>query len=243
MNIKTGFTLAEVLITLGIIGVVAAITIPGLITNYKAHQLRSQFLKSYSTVQQVIRQIVNDEISTNPADYTFNYKGDGFPRIFARYLSAPTICSDNVSGTATKVGNGCMSYYIDKGYKYMNSTSQLSAGSYNDGQILLQDGTLLLFDDGPAYEGWKGRIILVDLNNYNNPPNMLGYDVFIFENVDGDVYTMGDKNTDWKGKKYDADTYCNFNGTQSLNGITCAQKDKDDSEYFKKVVKKVKARK
>lgn len=34
--IKKGFTLSEVLITLGIIGVVAALTIPGLITQYKA---------------------------------------------------------------------------------------------------------------------------------------------------------------------------------------------------------------
>ncbi len=33
---KTGFTLAEVLITLGIIGVVAAMTIPTLMTNIKA---------------------------------------------------------------------------------------------------------------------------------------------------------------------------------------------------------------
>ena len=32
---KYGFTLAEVLITLGIIGVVAAITIPTLVSNYK----------------------------------------------------------------------------------------------------------------------------------------------------------------------------------------------------------------
>ncbi len=32
---RKGFTLAEVLITLGIIGVVAAITIPSLITNYQ----------------------------------------------------------------------------------------------------------------------------------------------------------------------------------------------------------------
>lgn len=39
-RIKTGFTLAEVLITLGIIGVVAAITIPNLIANYKAQRLR-----------------------------------------------------------------------------------------------------------------------------------------------------------------------------------------------------------
>lgn len=44
---RGAFTLAEVLITLGIIGVVAALTIPSLITNYKAHRLRSQFLKSY----------------------------------------------------------------------------------------------------------------------------------------------------------------------------------------------------
>lgn len=32
---KKGFTLAEVLITLGIIGVVAALTLPSLITNYR----------------------------------------------------------------------------------------------------------------------------------------------------------------------------------------------------------------
>lgn len=39
--IKKGFTLSEVLITLGIIGVVAALTIPGLITTYKAHRLHT----------------------------------------------------------------------------------------------------------------------------------------------------------------------------------------------------------
>lgn len=48
---KFGFTLAEVLITLGIIGVVAALTIPRLITTYKAHRLHAQFLKSYSVIQ------------------------------------------------------------------------------------------------------------------------------------------------------------------------------------------------
>lgn len=38
---KNGFTLAEVLITLGIIGVVAAMTIPTLIANTRAAQLKS----------------------------------------------------------------------------------------------------------------------------------------------------------------------------------------------------------
>lgn len=36
-KVRFGFTLAEVLITLGIIGVVAAMTIPTLMVNYKAH--------------------------------------------------------------------------------------------------------------------------------------------------------------------------------------------------------------
>lgn len=36
---KTGFTLAEILITLGIIGIVAAMTIPTIIANYKEKKL------------------------------------------------------------------------------------------------------------------------------------------------------------------------------------------------------------
>lgn len=41
---KVAFTLAEVLITLGIIGIVVAMTIPTLMTNIKARKLRTQFL-------------------------------------------------------------------------------------------------------------------------------------------------------------------------------------------------------
>ena len=45
MNNK-GFTLAEVLITLGIIGVVAALTLPSLITNYQKKQIVAQLKKA-----------------------------------------------------------------------------------------------------------------------------------------------------------------------------------------------------
>ena len=67
-NVQCGFTLAEILITLGIIGVVAAMTIPVLLTNYKANRLRTQFLKTYSVVQQVFKQMEADDVSTNPSD-------------------------------------------------------------------------------------------------------------------------------------------------------------------------------
>lgn len=49
---KKGFTLAEVLITLGIIGVVAAMTIPTLIQNTNSVKFASQFKKSISTLSQ-----------------------------------------------------------------------------------------------------------------------------------------------------------------------------------------------
>lgn len=44
------FTLAEVLITLGIIGVVAALTIPVLTQNYKKRVVETRLQKFYSTI-------------------------------------------------------------------------------------------------------------------------------------------------------------------------------------------------
>ncbi len=48
MSRRRGFTLAEVLITLGVIGVVAAMTLPMLIQNYQKTVLKSQFKKVYA---------------------------------------------------------------------------------------------------------------------------------------------------------------------------------------------------
>lgn len=55
MEKSAAFTLAEVLITLGIIGVVAAMTIPTLISNMKGARIRAQFKKGISTLNQAVR--------------------------------------------------------------------------------------------------------------------------------------------------------------------------------------------
>ena len=52
MTKRFGFTLAEVLITLGIIGVVAAMSIPTLIANTNSAKFRSQFKKTVATLNQ-----------------------------------------------------------------------------------------------------------------------------------------------------------------------------------------------
>ena len=49
---KAGFTLAEILITIGIIGVVAALTIPVLMQNSNSKKFTTQFKKSLSTLNQ-----------------------------------------------------------------------------------------------------------------------------------------------------------------------------------------------
>ncbi len=56
----SGFTLAEVLITLGIIGIVAAMTLPVLTKKYQEVVLRNQFKKGYSMLSQAVIKAQSD---------------------------------------------------------------------------------------------------------------------------------------------------------------------------------------
>lgn len=55
------FTLAEVLITLGIIGIVASMTIPQLIMNYQKNQYVTMLKKGYTEIQQVFKLYMADQ--------------------------------------------------------------------------------------------------------------------------------------------------------------------------------------
>ena len=52
---RLGFTIAEVLITLGIIGIVAALTIPALVTGYQKNVTVESLKKVYSTLSQAVK--------------------------------------------------------------------------------------------------------------------------------------------------------------------------------------------
>ena len=222
---KAAFTLAEVLITLGIIGVVTALTIPSLITNYKAHRLRSQFLKSYSVVQQVFKQMESDDVSLDPASYA--RQSGSFYRLFKNYLTGITDC-----GTWTTKASPCANVY-NLNYKNFDKSKTVNSYYFDDGQIILPDGTLLIFEN-PAAKDYLW--VLVDINGYNNPPNIWGYDLFTFEFLDGELRTMGDKGTTYN----DMDKYCSLNSTEYENEIACASKAKTNPDYFKEVVQEFK---
>ena len=55
LNKKAAFTLAEVLITLGIIGIVAAMTLPTLIANYQKKVVETRLISFYSKINQACR--------------------------------------------------------------------------------------------------------------------------------------------------------------------------------------------
>lgn len=59
-KLKLAFTLAEVLITIGVIGVVAAITIPTLVTSYQKRMTVNRLKASYSKLAQALEAASDD---------------------------------------------------------------------------------------------------------------------------------------------------------------------------------------
>ncbi|MBQ8460329.1 type II secretion system protein [bacterium] len=231
---KSAFTLAEVLITIGTIGVVAALTIPGLINNYKANRLRTQFLKSYSTIQQVFKRMEDDNISFDLTSYDGKSKEGHFYKVFMNYLQAPIDCGASGLYNSKKY-LPCYDYQNSQPYKTLDGKLNFSGIFFDNGQIALQDGSLIMFEQR---EDTSMVWIHVDLNGYNNLPNRLGYDVFTFQLLDGELHTMGDKGTYYNN----LEVYCspsNINDT-TKNGIACAHNAKNNPNYFKWVIKNVK---
>lgn len=59
-----GFTLAEVLIVLGVIGIIASITIPALFQNYSDNKIATKLKKNFSTLTQCFTKAIQDNGST-----------------------------------------------------------------------------------------------------------------------------------------------------------------------------------
>lgn len=229
---KRAFTLAETLITLGIIGVVAAMTIPNLMNAHKAARYRSQFLKSYSTLQQAFRLMQEDDVSTDPATYAHGT----YYQTFRNYLKGTLDCG-RININEVKQ-NPCWTRNApieSKTYKSLDKKSNINTGLLDDGQLVLPDGTNVYFENVAASGGYL-VLISVDINGYMSPPNRWGYDLFTFQLIDGELKVMGDKNTIYTNPE----TYCNPAASNSLNGIACAVNAKNNTDYFKKIIKELK---
>ena len=88
---KFGFTLAEVLITLGIIGVVAALVIPSFVSNYRKHVIAAQLEKTYADLEKWIKASEVDNGPFESWDYSIPSK-DFVQKYFAPYMEL-TYCT------------------------------------------------------------------------------------------------------------------------------------------------------
>lgn len=105
-NFNGGFTLAEVLITLGIIGIVAALTLPVLINNFKKQQYVNQLKKSYSEISNTFKfMMAKDEVeSLDESEFFINFPGanqnsagveEYFDEALRKYFNIVKTCHKN----------------------------------------------------------------------------------------------------------------------------------------------------
>lgn len=225
MNKKYGFTLAEVLITLGIIGVVAAITLPTLMKNYKAIVLKSQFKEQYSRVAQALRRMADEEeIPLIPSEL-----GGNFSSQLAKYFNTALDCGNINIGT-----KGCIKLNkegsIDE-YKTYTGNS-INFGYLDDGTLVLNDGTTLFFEQGSQATTLGYYVIGIDINGYKNKPNKLGHDLFTFK-----IEENGELTPTKNIKGWNPYGLCSKTSSSNLNGYGCALDAINNPDYFKNLPK------
>lgn len=116
---KVAFTLAEVLITLGIIGVVAALTLPALISHYKKVETSSRIKKFYSVMSQAV--IMSKEDNGDIEDWGISAGGtftSALDEFFSRYF-APYIKYSDTKYVKDSSSNQLIVYLNDGSYFYL----------------------------------------------------------------------------------------------------------------------------
>ena len=176
---KAAFTLAEVLITLGIIGVVAALTLPSIINNIRHKELETGFKKAYSTFSQGIMNMKRED-------------GEGLAKYYAYYTPD--------TQTNPNAGEFYKKFYQYSGVKIIgkcnykditikNYTKNAEAKSYcinNSGKV---DGSCNYVDLADELSNGMcstltitaSTIFIIIDSNGKKGPNLLGHDIFFFK--------------------------------------------------------------
>jgi len=127
---RKGFTLAEVLITLSIIGVIAAMTMPVLIGKYKEKVLEVQNKKAQAVIVNGINRVMALEDSTDLASSSLMACNKNKSCIAGVIAKCIRTLNDNVSSDS----------YFDKEYKFDNGNFEVFKDSAIDYTFVSMDG-------------------------------------------------------------------------------------------------------
>lgn len=189
---NSAFTLAEVLITLAIIGVVAAMTLPVLINKYQERVTVTKVKKMYSTLNQAVKLA---EIDNGPV-ITWNLPGytvQGSQKLYSYlkpYLKVAKECVEDNSANCIDA-KAKYTFLNGENWTKPNENSGYSSDRYV--RIILADGSLIWFrawrnDRFPSDRWCKDEdagtqacaVFWYDVNGNGRPPNSLGKDIFSF---------------------------------------------------------------
>lgn len=168
---KSAFTLAEVLITLGIIGVVSALTIPTLVQNYQKKTFVTQLHKVYNELSNAAIRAANDSNATSLNETIYINPDNGAKLFLEKYFKVIKSCDKSLTP--------CFA----SGYQKMDGTDfPLMTPKYvatiNSGTAISFFESYFTYSDEGQYHGyWQ---IQVDTNGAQGP-NILGRDLFYLE--------------------------------------------------------------
>jgi len=156
-----GFTLAEVLVTLGIIGVVSAMTLPTLVKNHQRQVYVTQLHKVYNELSQATEQVITDSNAVSLAESRFA-RGNGIDFLNA-YFKTVKLCGSNEA-------SDCLA---DE-YKNLNGDNVPMENSILDSCAILASGASVCIHN---YGGDGTAALVIDVNG-KQPPNIMGRDLF-----------------------------------------------------------------
>lgn len=194
---RGGFTLAEVLVTLGIIGVVAAMTLPPLIGYYKFKVWAVEFKKVYSLLQNTINiGIVENGISKcymyYPGGISYQLENGDCSALQEFLITTLNLKEIQIDKTN----------YASEGKVRANGGSSINWGCAYDHKLAiskvyqLNDGTYLMLD-------LKNLSVIIDVNGEKGP-NKWGYDVFFMNLTNHNDYDVQ------QNKILLTDEFCSF---------------------------------
>lgn len=177
---RVAFTLAEVLITLGIIGIIAAITLPTIIKKYTECVTINKLKSTQSILAQAYTRAVGDNGSPENWNLTYNWYKKEADSIIIGNMLIPYLKLIKNCGSYDENGECCPAVT----YKYLNGNTYQSFNTHRHYyKVRLANGASIWWraaNTNELYTGMKRQIVFFVDTNASAPPNQWGIDLFAF---------------------------------------------------------------
>ena len=169
---SAAFTLAEVLVTLGIIGVVSAMTVPTLMQNYQRQSYVTQLHKVYNEMSQVFQQMMTDRNALNLKETGLLNTTEQATETFKNYFKVVQDCGNNFSPC-----------FASEYRSTTGSSIKPAEANWWSSSFVLADGAAIglhgLIDYSAGNVSYPYGYMYVDINGAKGP-NITGRDFFLF---------------------------------------------------------------